>query len=141
MYILGISGLYHDSASALIRDGKIVAAAQEERFTRIKHDAHMPVNAIRYCLNEAGISGQEVDAVVYYDQPLLTLERFMNNALSLGERAGDLIDNTYDTMFSHKLWIHEQIKDTLGGVGKGGKTIGDKASHFPCRLSVFPFAI
>lgn len=67
MYILGISGLYHDSAAALVCDGKIVAAAQEERFTRIKHDAHMPVNAIKYCMEQGKVTASELDAVVYYD--------------------------------------------------------------------------
>ena len=60
MYILGISGLYHDSAAALICDGEIVAAAQEERFTRIKHDAHVPVNAMRYCLEQGKITSEEL---------------------------------------------------------------------------------
>lgn len=67
MYILGISGLYHDSATALIRDGEIIAAAQEERFTRVKHDAHIPVNAMRYCLRQGGITSGDLEAVVYYD--------------------------------------------------------------------------
>ncbi len=63
MIVLGISAFYHDSAAALIRDGEIVAAAQEERFTRKKHDARFPENAIRYCLHEAGVDGEKVDRV------------------------------------------------------------------------------
>ena len=79
MYILGVSALYHDSAAALIRDGEIVAAAQEERFTRVKLDNSLPVNAIAYCLAEAGIRGSDLDAVVFYDDPILTLDRFLSN--------------------------------------------------------------
>ena len=80
MIILGVSALYHDSAAALIRDGDIVAAAQEERFTRIKQDKSLPLHAIDYCLSAAGgLHGEDLDAVVYYDDPLLTLHRFVSN--------------------------------------------------------------
>lgn len=76
-YILGISAFYHDSAAALVHNGLVVAAAQEERFTRIKHTAQFPANAILYCLEEAGISIVEVDAVVFYDKPLLKFQRLL----------------------------------------------------------------
>lgn len=79
--ILGISCFYHDSAAALLVDGVIVAAAQQERFSRLKHDAGFPLDAIRYCLTEAGISLQQVDAVVYYDKPLLKFERLLETFL------------------------------------------------------------
>ena len=77
MKILGISALYHDSAAALVVDGRIIAAAQEERFTRKKHDAGIPANAIKYCLAEGKISAEELDIVIFYDDPLLTLDRYM----------------------------------------------------------------
>ena len=77
MHILGISAFYHDSAAALIADGRIVAAAQEERFTRKKHDAGFPQNAIRYCLAEASIGLDDVDHVVFYDKPFLKFERLL----------------------------------------------------------------
>ena len=69
MYILGISALYHDAAAALIEDGRIIAAAQEERFTRKKHDMRIPVHAIRYCMDQAGIAPEDLECVVYYDDP------------------------------------------------------------------------
>jgi len=75
--VLGVSAFYHDSAAALVRDGEIVAAAQEERFSRKKHDDRFPVNAIEYCLREAGISAEELDAVAFYDKPLLKFERLL----------------------------------------------------------------
>ena len=70
-YVLGISAYYHDSAAALVRDGEIIAAAQEERFSRKKHDARFPVNAVRYCLSESGIGMSGIDHVVFYDKPFL----------------------------------------------------------------------
>ena len=70
MYILGISAFYHDSAACLLKDGEIIGAAQEERFTRKKHDAGFPIHAILYCLNEAGIAGKDIDNVVFYEKPL-----------------------------------------------------------------------
>ena len=73
--ILGISAFYHDSAAALIVDGKIIAAAQEERFTRVKHDHEFPANAIKYCLTEGGLTADRPDAVVFNDNPFLKFER------------------------------------------------------------------
>ena len=123
MYILGISGLYHDSAAALVCNGEIIAAAQEERFTRVKHDANIPVNAMRYCLRQGGIKASELKAVVYYDQPLLTLDRFLKNSLALGDDAGDLVDHVYNNLFSRKIWLHKQIETAIGGLGEHGKLL------------------
>ena len=77
MNILGISAFYHDSAAALVRDGQIVAAAQEERFTRVKHDYHFPTHAVDYCLKAAGITADQLDHVAFYDKPLLKFERIL----------------------------------------------------------------
>src|SRR5436309_2061519 len=82
MNILGISAFYHDSAACLVTDGKIVAAAQEERFTRKKHDYNFPTNAIRYCLEEGGLKGSELDYVAFYDKPLLKFERLLQTYLA-----------------------------------------------------------
>ncbi len=81
-YILGISAFYHDSAAALLKDGDIVAAAQEERFTRKKHDANFPKNAVQYCLDQAGIRVEELDYVAFYDKPILKFDRLMETYLS-----------------------------------------------------------
>ena len=82
MYILGISSYYHDSAACLLKDGEIIAAAQEERFTRIKHDQNFPSNAINYCLNEAGIISSDLNIVAFYDKPFLKFERILETYLS-----------------------------------------------------------
>src|SRR5690606_9630603 len=82
MRILGISAYYHDSAAALVEDGRIVAAAQEERFTRRKHDPGFPHQAISYCLAEAGVGLDQVDYVVFYDKPLLKFERLLETYMA-----------------------------------------------------------
>ena len=86
MHVLGISAFYHDSAAALVADGRIVAAAQEERFTRKKHDSSFPEHAIRYCLEEAGIDLSKVDGVVFYDKPFLKFERLLETYLAFAPR-------------------------------------------------------
>ena len=84
--ILGISCFYHDSAACIISNGEIVAAAQEERFTRIKHTAEFPINAIRFCLEESGFTIDELDAVVFYDKPLLKFERLLETYYTFSPR-------------------------------------------------------
>ena len=82
MRILGISAFYHDSAAALIDNSRIIAAAQEERFTRKKHDPRFPMHAIRYCLAEGGITLRDVDWIVFYDKPFLKFERLLETYLT-----------------------------------------------------------
>lgn len=109
MKILGISAYYHDAAAALVIDGNIVAAAQEERFTRTKHDPEFPANALRYCLEEAGIRGQDLDHVAFYDKPFLKFERLLETYLTFAPRGF--------TSFRQALplWIKDKLfqKDTL----------------------------
>src|SRR5581483_8846075 len=84
--ILGISAFYHDSAAALVIDGDIVAAAQQERFTRRKHDPDFPEQAVEYCLAEAGLRPDQLDYVVFYDKPLLKFERLLETQLAFAPR-------------------------------------------------------
>ena len=86
MYILGISAFYHDSAACLLKDGEIIAAAQEERFTRKKHDAGFPHHAIQYCLEEAGISARQIDNVVFYEKPFVKFERLLETYLAFAPK-------------------------------------------------------
>ncbi len=115
MNVLGISALYHDSAAALVCNGEIIAAAQEERFTRKKNDSRIPFNAINYCLKEGKLTAEQLDLVVYYDNPLLTLDRFISNLTMVesGPDIDDLIDLSFDSMFKDRLWVHEHIKAVL----------------------------
>jgi len=86
MHILGISCFYHDSAACIVQDGDILAVAQEERFTRKKHDPRFPKNAIKYCLKEGGISAQDLDYVVFYDKTILTFERLLMSYLTVAPK-------------------------------------------------------
>ncbi|MCJ7728388.1 MAG: hypothetical protein MUO27_00660, partial [Sedimentisphaerales bacterium] len=82
MNILGISAFYHDSAAALVRDGGIIAAAQEERFTRKKHDNRFPINSVDYCLQAGAIDAEQLDYVVFYEKPLLKFERLLETYIA-----------------------------------------------------------
>ena len=86
MNILGISAFYHDSAAALVQDGRITAAAQEERFTRIKHDASFPTHAAEFCLRQAGITAEQLDFVVFYEKPLVKFERLLETYIAYAPR-------------------------------------------------------
>lgn len=116
MYILGISALYHDSAAALVKDGEIIAAVQEERFTRIKHDKSIPQHAIHYCLDFARIKESDIDEVVYYDDPIETLDRWLANVCAIGDERKNLLNFSYEAMFGEKIWIAEKIEQVLGGL-------------------------
>ena len=120
MNILGVSALYHDSAAALICDGQIVAAAQEERFTRKKADRSLPANAIKYCLKN--MEG-ELDAVVYYDNPLLTLDRWLSNIVAVSPDNERILDKTYDVIFGDRIWVHDNLKRIIGSMGKNDKLL------------------
>ena len=85
-YILGISAFYHDSAAALIRDGEILAAAQEERFSRVRHDDAFPRLAVEYCLAEAGITTEQLDYVCFYDKPLKKFDRILETDFAYAPR-------------------------------------------------------
>lgn len=113
-YILGISAFYHDSAAALIKDGKILAAAQEERFTRKKHDFNFPINATRYCLKEAGISSADLTHVVFYDKPFVKFERILFTYLTYAPWGLPSFLKAMPLWLKEKLFmkdvIHEQLE-------------------------------
>jgi predicted NodU family carbamoyl transferase len=103
MRILGISAFYHDSAAALLENGEVIAAAQEERFTRKKHDPGFPVNAVRFCLEYAGISVNQLDAIVFYDKPLLKFERLLETYYAYAPKG------LSSFMMSMPIWIKEKL--------------------------------
>lgn len=114
MIILGISALYHDSAACITMDGEIIAAASEERFTRKKHDCAFPFKAIAFCLTYAGLKGEDIDVAVYYDNPVYTLERYIDNVISCKADARDLLESKFESVTGDKLWIHKTIHQLLG---------------------------
>src|SRR6476620_1921470 len=113
MNILGISAYYHDSAAALIRDGEIIAAAQEERFSRKKHDARFPRNAIAYCLREAGITLDDVDHVVFYDKPFLKFERLLETYIAFAPRGFRSFRMAIPLWLKEKLFQKSLLKGKL----------------------------
>ncbi len=113
--ILGISAFYHDSAAALVVDGQIVAAAQEERFTRIKHDHNFPSGAIQYCLDEAGISPEEVDYVGFYDKPFLKFERLLETYLAFAPVGFRSFLRAMPLWLHQKLHLPREMNRGLGG--------------------------
>lgn len=121
--ILGISAFYHDSAAAIVKDGDIIAAAQEERFSRKKHDPRFPNHAINYCLEEAFIEPSDLDAIVFYDNPILTLDRVLKNCIEFEETSHDQFRKACTSILGTKVWVSEYILNLLGSLGKLGRVL------------------
>jgi len=113
-YFLGISAFYHDSAAAIVADGEIIAAVQEERFTRKKHDPVFPANAINYCLGEAFIDPDQIEAIVYYDNPALTIDRAIRNYITIAPAGEDGFVDTTKGLLDDKLRLKERLTRELG---------------------------
>ena len=120
IHILGLSAYYHDSAAALIQDGQILAAAQEERFTRRKHDARFPINAIGHCLNDAGISPNEIDYVVFYDKPFLKFERLLETYLAFAPKGFNSFRKAIPLWLKEKLFQKKLLCEELNKCGFEG---------------------
>jgi carbamoyltransferase len=118
MTILGISAFYHDSAACIVRDGEIVAAAQEERFTRKKHDLGYPRNAIAYCLKEAGIEARELDYVTFYEKPLIKFERILETYLQYAPLGITSFVKAIPLWVKKKLWMKDYLARELGFEGE-----------------------
>ena len=128
MNILGISAYYHDSAAALLVDGEIVAAAQEERFSRKKHDARFPGSAIAYCLREAGIRLQDLDQIVFYEKPMITFERLLETYLAYVPKGFRSFVMAMPVWLKEKLYLKSVLKKELAALGECNK------SHLPPLL-------
>ena len=120
IHILGLSAYYHDSAAALIQNGCILAAAQEERFTRRKHDARFPINAIGHCLNDAGISPKEIDYVVFYDKPFLKFERLLETYLAFAPKGFNSFRKAIPLWLKEKLFQKKLLCEELNKCGFEG---------------------
>src|SRR3982750_3558453 len=121
--ILGISAFYHDSAAAIVKDGEIVAAAQEERFSRKRHDPRFPKHAINYCLEEAFVEASDIDAIVFYDNPLLTWDRIVQNSMMAGPAGREQFEKAAQSVLGIKLWVNDYVKAAVGGLGKEGRVL------------------
>ncbi len=113
MFILGISCYYHDSAAAILQDGMLIAASEEERFSRVKHDYGFPQQAIDFCLEEAGITAQELDYVVFYEKPLLKFERILMSTLQTFPQSYKVFRESMIAWFNEKLWVKGEILTKL----------------------------
>jgi len=143
MYILGISAYYHDSAACLIKEGTIVAAAQEERFTRIKHDSEFPVNAVRYCLAAAKISIGEIDALVFYEKPFIKFERLLKTYLSFAPAGLQSFFHAIPLWIKDKLFmkpaIAEIMQQQFGGMPASMYFYSHHRSHAASAFFASPF--
>jgi carbamoyltransferase len=124
MYILGISAFYHDSAACLVKDGEILSAAQEERFTRKKHDFRFPTNAIRYCLDSAAIEGKDLDYVAFYDKPFIKFERLLETYLCYAPIGIRSFWKSIPVWIKQKLWSLFPIAFQKGCLSDHGRSRG-----------------
>src|SRR3990172_7433182 len=113
MQILGISWYFHDAAAALLRDGQLIAAAEEERFTRKKHDYEFPQNAIDFCLRTGGIQASELDYIVFFEKPFIKFERLLLTSMQTFPRSHKVFREAMVTWFGDKLWIKHLIQNRL----------------------------
>ncbi len=118
MKILGLSAFYHDSAACLVQDGKIIAAVQEERFTRKKHDAAFPEKSIQYCLKAGGIQAKDLDFVAFYEKPFVKFERILESYLAFSPQGIASFIKAIPLWIKQKLWVKEIIREALGFEGK-----------------------
>ncbi|PYS24662.1 MAG: hypothetical protein DMF72_04305 [Acidobacteria bacterium] len=131
MKILGISAFYHDSAACLVVDGEIIAAAQEERFTRVKHDSNFPVYAARYCLKEAGLTAEQLDYVGFYDKPLLKFDRLLETYLDYAPAGFRSFLKAMPLWMKEKLWMPDLIRTEMAKANgtddeRAAKKVGKK---------------
>ncbi|MDO9631925.1 MAG: carbamoyltransferase N-terminal domain-containing protein, partial [Humidesulfovibrio sp.] len=135
--ILGLSAYYHDSAAVLLVDGRIVAAAQEERFTRIKHDAAFPHHAARFCLAEAGLTPADLEAVAFYDKPYLKFERLLETYHAFAPRGLRSFLAAMPVWVREKLFMRKMLKDELTKLGPGKPQIFFPEHHLSHAASAF----
>ncbi len=128
-HILGISCFYHDSAACLITDGNIVAAAQEERFSRKRHDESFPIEAIKYCFQEGGVFIDDVDIIAFYDSPFLKFERLLETYTSFAPRGISSFLHALPAWLTEKFWV-EQISDPSQECGTGCSDCSKKSKGF-----------
>ena len=132
MYILGISAYYHDSAAALLKDGEIIAAAQEERYTRIKHDQNFPINAVNYCLKEAGITSKDLNFVAFYDKPFIKFERILETYLTFSPLGIRSFIKAIPLWIKKKIWMSKKYGCQVYAIHNRARASG---VNFPLFIS------
>src|SRR6266540_3896858 len=114
MYILGVSCYFHDASAAILRDGVLLAAAEEERFSRVKHDFGFPSRAIQFCLDQAAIDGTQVDYVAFFEKPFVKFDRILQNAFQEVPKSAAVFRQAITAWLLDKLWIKNRLRDALG---------------------------
>ena len=141
MYLLGISAFYHDSAACLLKDGEIVAASQEERFTRKKHDASFPHHAIKYCLSEAGIEATELENIVFYEKPFVKFERLLETYLAFAPKGFASFAQAIPVCIKDKLFqksiLSKELRNTLGDDANWSEKLLFSEHHLSHAASAF----
>ena len=135
MRVLGISAFYHDSAAALVDDGAIVAAAQEERFTRKKHDPGFPKHAVEFCLRHGGVGIGDVDLIAFYDKPLLKFERLLETYLAFAPRGFKSFSMAIPVWLREKLFLKDLLAGELAALGAEKKALEPKMVFSEHHLS------
>ena len=136
--LLGVSAQYHDAAACLVVDGRVVAAAQEERFSRRKHDAGLPIAAAQYCLQDAGLSAGDLDAVVFYEKPLLKLDRVLQSHLAIAPRGAGAFARAIPRFFRERLFVGDDLGSALG-TNRDAWFVEHHASHAASAFFPSPF--
>ncbi|MER2598421.1 MAG: carbamoyltransferase N-terminal domain-containing protein [Caldilineales bacterium] len=139
MYILGISCFYHDSAAALLADGELIAAAQEERFSRQKNDYRFPSQAVAFCLRRAGITAEELDYVVFYEKPLPKFERIVMSTLATYPRSWKVFREAMIAWFDEKLWVKSLLMEHVGVSADKVLFVEHHLSHAASAFFASPF--
>ncbi len=139
MYIVGISCYYHDSAACILREGELIAAAAEERFSRKKHDSGFPHHAIEFCMQQAGITSNEIDYVVFYEKPLLKFERILLSSLSTYPRSLTFFRESMISWFNEKLWVKSQLLEKLSIPSEKLLFVEHHQSHAASSFFASPF--
>src|SRR5436190_21432647 len=114
MHILGLSCYFHDASAAILRDGRLIAASEEERFSRVKHDFGFPSRAIAFCLEETGISGKDLDYVAFFEKPFVKFDRILQTAFAEVPRSGGVFRQAITAWMLDKLWVKNRIREALG---------------------------
>jgi carbamoyltransferase len=139
MRILGISCYFHDAAAVLLQDGVLVAAAEEERFSRVKHDFAFPEQAIRFCLDRGGLAGADLDYVAFFEKPLIKFERILQTAMATAPRSHAVFRKAMTAWMLDKLWVKSRIRDSVGVEPQRILFVEHHASHAASTFFSSPF--
>ena len=140
MHILGLSCYFHDASAAILRDGTLIAAAEEERFSRIKHDFGFPSRAIEFCLEEAGVRGADVDYVAFFEKPFVKFDRILQTTFSEVPKSGAVFRQAITAWMLDKLWVKNRIRDALGIPADRILFVEHHQSHAASAFFCSPFA-